>query len=193
VNKPTNAAVACDVEEEKPRLTLVESASEEVASEGAAIEAGRSEREAGTDPESAPRDRAIRFDSLGIAMLDHLSLLRVFRDQLRMRIGLLQSELGGGLSLEEAIEAAVKRVDDEKATELFERLLTTHTDTITFSELLKLWQHSPPKAELIWLQMKEEAHADFVRPPRINGLSAGWLDALRVGAGQVPGCSGLIH
>lgn len=153
MNRTNTATVLPDKEETKPPLALVDPSQEGPVNQD-------SSESAEVQP-AAPREIAIRFDSLGVGMLDHFSLIRAFRDKVRMRVEYFQSEIGGGLSIEEAIDAATKKIDDQKATELYEKLLTQHAETIDFTDLLKLWEHSPQKAELIWLQMRREARLDF--------------------------------
>jgi len=170
VNMTNSATVVPDEEDAKPHLALVEPSPQEE------IEPGTS-KETAEDSASAPRERAIRFDSLGVGKLDHFSLMRVFRDKVRMRIEYFQSENGGGLSIEDAIKATMKKVDDQEATELYEKLLTKHADMVDFSELLKLWEHSPHRGEAIWLQMKEEAYLDFMSGHLATMVfqPAGWM------------------
>ena len=111
MNRTNTATVLPDKEETKTPLALVEPSQEgpvnQASSESAEVQA------------AAPREITIRFDSLGVGMLDHFSLIRAFRDKVRMRIEYFQSEIGGGLSIEEAIDAATKKIDDQKATELY--------------------------------------------------------------------------
>jgi hypothetical protein len=170
VNKTNTATAVTDEEDAKPHLALVEPSSQE----DPPVETSK---EAVETAESGPSERAIRFDSLGVGKLDHFSLMRVFRDKVRMRIEYFQSEIGGGLSIEDAIEAVMKKVDDQEAEELYAKLLTKHADMIDFSELLKLWEHSPNRAESVWLQMKEEAHLDFMSGHLATMVfqPAGWM------------------
>lgn len=123
MNKTNTAPVVVDEEDATPHLALVEPSTQEDSTAETSTETAEA-------AESEPRERAIRFDSLGIGKLDHFSLMRVFRDQVRMRIEYFQSQIGGGLSIEEAIEAVMKKVDDHEADELYAKLMTKHADSV---------------------------------------------------------------
>ena len=144
-------------EAEMPHLALVE-ASEQQGSEVCSNLSSETESERS---DGVRDDRPIHLDSLAVARLNRFTLVRIFRDMLCTRIEYYQSETGGSLSLEQAVEAAFRKVDQQQATEIYEKLLTRHADSITFSDLHSLWEHSPEKAEIIWLQMNEEGWLEF--------------------------------
>ncbi len=143
-------------EEEKPRLALVETAggetpapSDEAAPEDDALEA-------------APAELVVYLDSLGVSILDRFSLVRVFREEWRSKVAFYRSEEGGSLTLDEAVKQATHQIDEQRAAEIFERLLTTSSEVIDFDDLHKLWMNSSEDAEFIWRQMKQEAQREFM-------------------------------
>jgi len=146
-----------DGEGEVPHLTAVEESRQKESELGSNVPSDiASERS-----HKASVSRAVHLDSLGVARLDRFTLVRIFRDLLSTRIGYYMSESGGSLSLEQAIDAAIRKVDKQQVTEIYEKLLTSHADSVTFSDLHKLWEHSPEQAEIIWVQMKEECRLEF--------------------------------
>lgn len=88
--------------------------------------------------------------------------MRVFREEWRTRVAFYRSEEGGSLTLDEAIERATRKVDGERAAEIFERVLTQSTEITDFDDLHQLWTHSPEDAEFVWQEMKREARREFM-------------------------------
>jgi hypothetical protein len=146
-------------EEEKPHLALVEAVDKETPAPSDETAPAEVTDEA---IDATPIDLTVYLDSLGVSMLDKFSLVRLFRDQWHSRISYYQSEEGVSLSLDEAIEAATHKVDDQRAAEILERLLTCPAENIHFSDLHKLWIHSAEDAEFIWQHMKHEARREFM-------------------------------
>jgi|SRR5947209_8466121 len=146
-------------EEEKPRLALVEPTDVETAAPAGDVEPTEDADEA---LEAAPVDMVVYVDSLGVSMLDRFSLVRVFREEWRSKVAYYRSEEGGGLPLDQAIEQATHKVDEQRAAEIFEDLLTHSSESIDFHDLHKLWMNSPEDAEFVWQQMKREARREFV-------------------------------
>ena len=145
-------------EEQRPHLALVDLAEIEAAEDSDATRA-----EEPVEPaEALPVDMVVYLDSLGVSMLDRFSLVRIFRKQWRSKVALLRSEEGGSLTLEEAVKQATHQVDEQRAAEILQDLLTHSTETIDFDDLHKLWMHSPEDAEFVWRQMKEEARREFM-------------------------------
>jgi len=146
------------VEEEKPRLALVEAAGEEApapAGDAAPMENAEAMLEA------TPADLVVYIDSLGVSTLDRFSLVRVFREEWRSRVAFYRSEKGGSLPLGEAIERATRKVDEQRAAEVFERVLTQPAESTDFRDLHELWTYSPEEAEYVWREMKREAQREF--------------------------------
>jgi hypothetical protein len=130
-------------EEEKPRLSLVEPPVDEAltpSDDSASVE------EADETPEAAPVDLVVYIDSLGVSILDRFSLVRVFREEWRSSVAFYRSKEGGELPLDKAIEYATHQVDEQRAAEILERLLTTSAESIDFDDLHKLWMHSSEEA-----------------------------------------------
>lgn len=146
------------VEEQKSSLALVEK--DEVEPSSLADET-ESANESGETYETAPADLVIYLDSLGVSILDRFSLVRIFREEWRSKVAFYRSAKGGELSLDKAIECATHQVDEQRAAEIFQNLLTHSPETIHFEDLHKLWTHSPEDAELIWQEMKHEARREF--------------------------------
>lgn len=145
-------------EEQKPHLALVESADF-----GAAEVVTAPQNEEASGPmEASPVDVRVYLDSLGVSLLDSFSLVRIFRREWRARVAFFRSKEGGSLTLGEAIERATHQIDEQRAAEILEELLTHSTETISFDDLHKLWTHSPEDAEFVWRQMKEEARWEFM-------------------------------
>ena len=72
------------------------------------------------------------------------------------------SESGGALSLEEARAKAYSPVVNEtKARELFNRLMSYPVDWINYTELSRLLEIAPRIAEKIWEMMKREVRSEF--------------------------------
>jgi hypothetical protein len=146
-------------EQEKSHLTLVETAED-----GTPTPTDEAPLAEGAEEvlEAAPADLVVYIDSLGVSALDRFSLVRIFREEWRSRVGFFRSEKGGSLTLDEAVERATHQIDEQRAAEIFEDLLTHSSETIDFHDLHKLWLHSPEDAEFIWQQMKQEARREFV-------------------------------
>jgi hypothetical protein len=145
-------------EEQKPHLALVEAAEFGLAEVADAAQ----DNEPRGPVEAGPVDVVVYLDSLGVAALDGFSLVRIFRREWRARVAFFRSEEGGSLTLGEAIERATHQIDEQRAAELVEQLLTHSTETISFDDLNKLWMHSPEDGEFVWRQMKEEARREFM-------------------------------
>jgi hypothetical protein len=146
-------------EEEKPHLALVKTGDDEMPEPSSDIALAE---DADGVLEAAPVDLVVYIDSLGVSMLDHFSLVRVFREEWRSKVAYYRSEKGGNLSLDEAVKRATDKIDDQRAAEIFEGLLTKSSESIEFDDLHKLWMHSPEEAEFIWREMKQEARREFV-------------------------------
>jgi hypothetical protein len=115
-----------------------------------------------SEPLKAPAQVFVRLDSLSVSMLDNFSLIRVFRQEFRGRTKFFRSPEGGNLTLAEAVEKAIHELDSKDADEIFVRLLTMDSESITFSDLHELWNHAPEDAESIWIEMKLEARREFM-------------------------------
>lgn len=105
---------------------------------------------------------SVRIDSLGVLMLDSLSLIRVFRREFATKVAYFQSEEGGTHTLEEAIEKATHQFDESERAKVFERLLTTAKESISFRDLHELWTQSPEDAEYIWQEMRHAARQELI-------------------------------
>lgn len=112
--------------------------------------------------EAAPADLVVYIDSLGVSILDRFSLVRIFREEWRDRVSFFRSEKGGSLTLEEAVKRATRQVDEQRAAEVFERVMTQSAEATDFRDLHDLWTHSPEDAEFVWREMKQEARREFV-------------------------------
>lgn len=148
-----------ETEEEKPHLALVEADGNESpvpADEMGAID----DMEEVLDAQ--PVDVVVYLDSLGVSMLDRFSLVRVFREEWRSKVARYRSEEGGNLTLEEAVEKATHKIDEERAAKVFEKVLTYSTEVVNFDDLHKLWTYAPEDAEFVWSQMKREARREFM-------------------------------
>lgn len=152
----------------RPRLALVETKGDEApdrldeAPSGDAPHEEGAKEAAGEALEAAPADLVVYLDSLGVSLLDRFSLVRVFREEWRSQVAFYRSQEGGSLSLEQAIESATHKVDERRAAEILERLLTTPAESINFDDLHRLWTHSPEEAEAVWREMKREARREFM-------------------------------
>jgi hypothetical protein len=113
-------------------------------------------------PEAVPADLVVYIDSLGVSVLDRFSLVRIFREEWRNSVSFYRSEKGGSLTLDEAVKQATRQVDEQRAAEVFERVMTQSTEVTDFQDLHDLWTHSPEDAEFVWQQMKQEARREFM-------------------------------
>lgn len=146
-------------EQEKPHLALVETAVDSPpAPTGEALPA-EGEEEA---LEAEPADLVVYIDSLGVSLLDRFSLVRIFREEWRSKVAFYRSEKGGSLTLDEAVKRATRHVDEGRAAEIFERVMTQSAEVTNFRDLHDLWTHSPEDAEFVWQQMKQEARREFM-------------------------------
>ena len=154
------AVKTSSAEEEKPRLALVEPAGDDEAP----APAHDVEPSADTSDalEAKPVDLIVYIDSLGVSMLDKFSLVRIFREEWRGRLAYYRSPEGGSYTLDEAVELATHKLDEQEGGSLFERLLTTSAEAVDFEDLHKMWTHSSADAEFIWGHMKQEARREFV-------------------------------
>lgn len=145
-------------EDDKPRLALVESAAAETP---ALVEDAGPTAETDEVIEAEPADLVVYIDSLGVSMLDSFSLVRIFREEWRGKVSFYRSPEGGSHTLDEAVELATRKLDEQEAVELFERLITTPAEAVDFRHLHEMWSHSPADAEFIWGHMKQEARREF--------------------------------
>ena len=148
-------------EEEKPHLALVE-VDENVLP--APVDTVTIDEDDETEEvfDAKPNDLVVYLDSLGVSMLDCFSLVRVFREEWRSKIARYRSEEGGNLSLDQAVEKATHKIDEQRAAEIFEKVLTYSSESVDFDDLHKLWVYSPEDAEFVWSQMKREARREFM-------------------------------
>ncbi len=146
-------------EQEQPHLALVEIADQETPTPSGDIAPAGNAEEA---LDAAPAELVVYVDSLGVSMLDRFSLVRIFREEWRSQVRFYRTEKGGSLPLDQAIEQATHKVDEQRGVEIFNKLLTTSSETIDFDDLHKLWTHSPEDAEFVWQQMKQEARREFM-------------------------------
>jgi hypothetical protein len=146
-------------EQEKPRLALVETAEDAAPAHTDEAPPAEEEDEA---LEAEPADLVVYIDSLGVSLLDRFSLVRIFREEWRSKVAFYRSEKGGSLTLEQAVEQATHKVDEQRAAEIFERVMTQSSEVTDFDDLHKLWTHSPEDAEFVWQQMKQEARREFM-------------------------------
>lgn len=112
--------------------------------------------------EAAPADLVVYIDSMGVSVLDRFSLVRIFREEWRNSVAFYRSEKGGSLTLDEAVKRATRQVDEERAAEVFERVMTQSTEVTDYRDLHDLWTHSPEDAEYVWREMKREARLEFM-------------------------------
>jgi hypothetical protein len=147
------------VEEEKPHLALVETADSETPAPSDETVPVEDEEEA---IDATPADLVVYLDSLGVSILDRFSLVRIFREEWRSKVAFYRSEEGGSLSLAKAIEYATHKVDEQRAAEIFKRVMTQSAEVTDFQDLHKLWMHSPEDAEFVWGAMKREARREFM-------------------------------
>jgi hypothetical protein len=112
--------------------------------------------------EAEPVELEVYIDSLGVSILDRFSLVRVFREEWRSRVAYYRSEKGGSLTLDEAIERATHKIDEQRAAEIFDRVMTQSAEATDFQDLHDLWVHSPEEAEYVWREMKHEAQREFM-------------------------------
>ena len=145
-------------EEEKPQLALVETVVEEPTEPETKAQSEAAEEVL----EAEPADAVIYIDSLSVSMLDRFSLVRIFRHESRSQVAFFRSEKGGSLTLDDAVKHATLKVDEKRAAEVFERVLTQPAEITDFHDLHELWMYSPGEAEYIWGQMKREAQREFV-------------------------------
>jgi hypothetical protein len=145
-------------EQGKPHLALVETAEE-----GTPAHTDEAPPAEGEDDvlEAEPADLVVYIDSLGVSLLDRFSLVRIFRQEWRSKVAFYRSEKGGSLTLDQAVEQATHKVDEQRAAEIFERVMTQSSEVTDFDDLHKLWTHSPEDAEFVWRQMKQEAGREF--------------------------------
>lgn len=123
---------------EKPRLALVETAVNETPTlPDDAVPTGDTDESL----EDAPVNLVIYIDSLGVSLLDRFSLVRVFREEWRRKVAHYRSEKGGSLTLDQAIERATRKVDGQRAAEVFERVLTQSAEATDFDDLHELWTY----------------------------------------------------
>jgi hypothetical protein len=146
-------------EQEKPHLALVETAEDGTPAPTDEAPPTEAEDEA---LEAEPADLVVYVDSLGVSLLDRYSLVRIFREEWRSKVAFYRSEKGGSLTLEQAVERATHKVDEQRAAEIFERVMTQSSEVTDFDDLHKLWTHSPEDAEFVWRQMKQEAEREFM-------------------------------
>lgn len=146
-------------EQEKPHLALVETAEDESL---ASTDEAQPVEEASEVLEAEPADLVVYIDSLGVSILDRFSLVRVFREEWRNSVAFYRSEKGGSLTLDEAVERATRQVDEERAAEVFERVMTQSAEVTDYRDLHDLWTHSPEDAEFVWREMKREARREFM-------------------------------
>jgi hypothetical protein len=103
----------------------------------------------------------VNYESIGYAMYERGSLLRIFRKQFRRHVEYLMSDRGGKLCLEDACKQASVRYDQKGATELMEDLLKRDFESVSFSDLSRLWECSPEEAERYFELTKHEAQKEF--------------------------------
>lgn len=145
--------------DDKPHLALVEASGNESPAPPEEIDVADS-TDAALDAE--PADLVVYLDSLGVSILDRFSLVRVFREEWRSKIARYRSEEGGNLTLDQAVEKATHKIDEQRAAEVFERVLTHSTEIVDFDDLHELWTYSAEQAEFVWSEMKREARREFM-------------------------------
>lgn len=145
--------------DDKPHLALVEAGGNESPAPPEDIAVADS-TDVALDAE--PADLVVYLDSLGVSILDRFSLVRVFREEWRSKIARYRSEEGGNLTLDEAVEKATHKIDEQRAAEVFERVLTHSTEIVDFNDLHELWTYSPEEAEFVWSEMKREGRREFM-------------------------------
>jgi len=153
-------------EQEKPHLALVETAEDGTPAHTDAAPPAEDEDEA---LEAEPADLVVYIDSLGVSLLDRYSLVRVFREEWRSKVAFYRSEKGGSLTLEQAVERATHKVDEQRAAEIFERVMTQSSEVTDFDDLHKLWTHSPEDAT-VTADNGTEFH-DYRRVERLTGAA----------------------
>lgn len=145
--------------EDKPHLALVGAGGSE--SPAPSEDTGTADNpDVALDAE--PADLVVYLDSLGVSILDRFSLVRVFREEWRSKIARYRSEEGGNLTLDQAVEKAAHKIDEQRAAEVFERVLTHSTEIVDFDDLHELWIYSAEDAEYVWSEMKREARREFM-------------------------------
>ena len=152
-----SATIDLETAEGLPELKLVEpSGSKE------SVSCDKSSSEDSRDIFLVSKRLAVRLNSLGVSLLDRFSLVRIFRREFATQVAFFESEEGGNLTLEEAIEKATHKFDEHQRAKILERLLTTSSESISFRDLSELWDHSSDDAEFIWAQMKHSARQEFM-------------------------------
>lgn len=146
-------------EQEKPHLALVETAEDGTP---AATDEAPSAENRDEALEAEPADLVVYVDSLGVSVLDRFSLVRIFREEWRNSVAFYRSEKGGSLTLDEAVNRATHKIDEQRAAEIFERVMTQSAEVTDFHDLHDLWMHSPEDAEYVWGEMKHEARREFI-------------------------------
>lgn len=96
------------------------------------------------------------------SFLGYDSLIRVMSQWFGNRVAYYRSEAGGSLSLEDARKAVYRqKITSEEAEELFDRIVRTPTEHISFWHLLELNDYSPTIAQNMWEMIKREAANEF--------------------------------
>jgi hypothetical protein len=145
-------------EQQKAHLALVETSKDETPAHTDEILSAEAEDE----PLDATPELVVYIDSLGVSLLDRFSLVRIFREEWRNSVSFYRSEKGGSLTLDEAVERATRKIDEQRAAEVFERVMTQSAEVTDFHDLHDLWTYSPEDAEFVWQQMKDEAGREFM-------------------------------
>jgi hypothetical protein len=104
----------------------------------------------------------VEYDSITVCEIERGALLRLFREEWRGQIRYQMSEVGGGLSLEDACtvvdaEYGPKPTPDER----FQELLNCSMEQVTFSQLMRMWTADSEKAERYFGMVKNEAQKEF--------------------------------
>lgn len=108
------------------------------------------------------REVEVYADSLE-SYLGYDSLLRVMQKRYGGQVAFYRSEAGGSLSLEDARKAAYreKKMTDDEAVELFDRMMRLPTEYISLLDLMELNRNSPSMAQNVWEMVKREAAREF--------------------------------
>lgn len=94
--------------------------------------------------------------------LGYDSLIRLFNKYFGRQIAYYRSAAGGNLSIEEARKEVYRRkINDEEAMELFDKLMRCSADSIGFWHLMELNDNSPAMAQNMWEMIKREAAREF--------------------------------
>ena len=107
------------------------------------------------------RERMVYADSIECAV-GYNSLIRLLGHHFIKQVAYYRSKEGGSLSLDEARAAAYRNcVNEERAKELFDQLMSIPVDYIGYADLSELHSYSTAMAENVWEVIKREARDEF--------------------------------